>query len=322
MKMNKIFKGAILAVTLGALLVPVVQLIDSPVSGIRGAAAAFLGIGADDSKNNVDVISNSIDPKDKLITQDEEIAVQRGNEKYTIKLKNYGKNSILVTMKLENGKDIKFLRRVLRMPSFKDVPAGYWAKAEIELSVAAGLINKQKSAYFRPEATLTKENFARTLVKALGVNPVAVAGKVAGDIDVKNGNAKYINYMVNTRKLMDLDANGNFNPGEKMTKGDAIAIFCKLEGIEENWNMTLSPFEDLPPRHKYARYISAAEKAKMLDFALKRGYLDADGLLNNAEMASLMSKTKFGKKAFADLLDWKTGYGVNVDKKNTVALSQ
>ncbi len=310
--MKRILRILALAVIGGAILV-----------SAASAQSWLPWFGVDDKeKKEVDVLSESIEPRDMLVTQDENIIVQKGEERYTVKLKDYGKNSILITTKLENGKDVKLLRRVLRIPVFKDVPEGYWAKKEIELTVASGLISKQRSAYYRPDSTLTKENFVRTLVKAMKLNPPAVTGKVANDIDAKNANAKYINYVVNVRKLMDLDANGNFNPGQKITKGEAIVAFCKLGNIEENWNMAQSPFEDLPPRHKYARYISAAEKAGMLEFALKRGYLDADSVLTSAEMACLVAKTNFGKKAIADLLDWKTGYGVNVDKKNIIALSE
>ena len=269
-------------------------------------------------------IVKKIEPQDKLITQADEVTVSKGSAKegYTVKLKDVGKNSIIIDLDMGGGKKVKVLRRILKLPNFKDVLEGYWAKKHIELVVAADLINKGKSSYFRPDSTQTREKFARTLVRAVGIKPVSVLEDVSADVPESSTYAKYINYIVNTRKIMDLDASGNFRPEDKITRGEAIVALCKFERISEDWEMVKSPFEDLPPRHKYAKFISAAKKAGMLDFAEQRGYIDADGLLTEAELAVLITKTKSGKKAIADLLNWEIGYGVNVDEKNVVALSK
>jgi hypothetical protein len=128
--------------------------------------------------------------------------------------------------------------------------------------------------------------------------------------------------MVNVRKVMDLDQAGNFNPSEKITKGEAIATICRIQGIDENWAMDATPFVEMPPRHKYAKFVSGAEKAGMLDFAVKRGSLDVDGPLTNAELAVLLCKTEIGKKTLARLFDWETGYGTSVGKNNVVAITK
>jgi hypothetical protein len=159
------------AVVIG-LMICLVQIVSGPMTGCN-SAMAILGFGEEKVETTNDMIS-SIQPKDKLVTQDEEVIVQMGEEKYTVKLKDYGKNSIVIDLKLGDKDPVKVLKRVLRIPSFKDVQDGYWAKKEIELAVASGLILKAKSSYFRPESAMSKDNFVRTLAKAMSINPSAL----------------------------------------------------------------------------------------------------------------------------------------------------
>jgi len=312
-------------ILIGVLALPNVYIIDTPILG-QGKALAFINLnfGAkEEKKDDIKSMVKDIYPKDKLITQAKEVAVKKGNgEEYKVKLRNVGKNSIVVELNLGGDKKVKLLRRVLRMPQFKDVYSGHWAKKEIELSVAAGLLSNEKSMYFRPDGTMSREKFAKILVRALGIKAIDRNVSVAPDVPASSKYAKYINYVVKTREIMELDLYGYFNPSEKISRSEAIVAICNIETIIRDWEMHESPFEDLPPRHRHAKFISAAKKEGLLEFAEKRGYLDADGHLTYAELSVLLSKTKMGKRAIARLLDWENGYGVNVDKRSIVALSR
>jgi len=323
MRKSKIVKNlTIVTILTLALTLPGIKLFDTPIIGVDIAVAFWSTSGNSEKSVDIKSLVKDVKPKDKLITYNDKVTVQTKNgEKRIVKLEKTGKNSIVVGLKLKNGKKVKLLRRILLLPQFKDVKTDHWAKKRIELCVTSGLIDKGRSAYFRPEETMSKEKFAKMLAEAVGVKPVAPKTQVAQDVPLSHKYAKYINYAVKTRRLMALDANGNFRPDEKITRGEAIATFCRFEGLTENWDMSLSPFEDLPPRHKYARYISAAKNAGLLKFAEKRGIIDADGLLTNAEFAYLLSKTTIGKKAIAELLNWKIGYGAEKEKEESVALS-
>jgi|GEM_PF-3301109 len=318
-KMKNSVKGLILsALMIAVLIVPGMKILDTPILGVDSALAFWPEFGK--KEPDLKAIVKDVQPKDKLITHEENLTVERGGSKRSLKLDNIGKNSIVVGLKLPNGKNIKVLRRVLRLPEFKDVEKGHWAKKRIELAVASDLLDKGRSKYFRPEGTITREKFAKLIARAIGLKPVKPEKSFAKDVPMDSSYAKYINYAVNTRRLMELDEAGNFSPDDKITRAEAITAICRLEGIKENWDMYASPFEDLHPRHKHARYISAAKNEGFLKFAENRGIIDADGYLTNAELAYLLTKTTFGKKAVAELLDWTVGYGAPAEKDKSVAL--
>jgi hypothetical protein len=272
----------------------------------------FLPFAYAEEDQVLDLAMKNLEPKDKLITQKEEITVKKvegGNvSTSTAALENVGKNSVIIDLRLDDGRAVKVLRRVIRLPLFEDVPSNHFAKKQIELSVAAGLIDKGGSVYFRPEGSIARDNFAKMIARALNVKPAEPKAGPASDVPVVNKNAKYVFYALKTRGLMDIDSDGSFRPADKVTKGEAIAAFLRLDGIEQDWNMHESPFDDLSGRHKYAKYISAAKAAGWLKYAEEAGVIDADGPLTNAEFAYLVSKTKVGKKSIERLLNWEVGY--------------
>jgi hypothetical protein len=312
-KIDLVKVAVVVSILMAALLAPKVMFIDTP---LLGGDTAF----ASEKSDLIASIDSTVKPKDKMITHKDELIVQTRldgkNKKFKVKLKKVGKNSVVIPLELSNGKKAKVLRRVVRLPEFDDVEDGYWAKKHIEFCVAAGLIDKGKSKRFRPEGSITRGKFTKILANAaVGSKPIKPKDDVATDVASNHTYSRYINYAVKTRRVMKLEANGSFRPDDKITRGEAIAAISKLEGLLENWDMFESPFEDLHPRHKNARYISSAKKAGLLKFAEKRGYVDADGLLTNAELAVMLTKISVGKKSLAKLFNWKEGFKIEKAKK-------
>lgn len=290
MRMTKIIRVLLLTGTLAGVLI----------------ATSFLSVMAADEDKSVSVSK----PQDKLMTQDEQVTVEKSDgETYLVKIK-VGKNSIAVDAANKNGEPVKVLRRVLRVPKFKDVDSSYWAKEQIEMTCVAGLFEKSKTIYFRPEETISRAKFTQMMATAAGVKPLVQKIAAAKDVPVKDTNSRYIYYVTKARKIMDLDGAGNFRPADRITRAEAIVAICKMEGLTENWDMTETPFPDLPPRDTSARWISAAKIAGLLKFAEDRGYLDADGNLTNAEYAVIITKTAEGKRAIANALNFDIGYSV------------
>jgi len=275
------------------------------LAGFISAALAAHAI-ADEASKAVKVLK----PADKLITQDDSVPVEKSNgETSVVKLK-IGKNSVVVDAADENGEAVKVLKRVLRIPKFKDIDSSYWAKNDIELTCAAGLFEKSRITYFRPDETISREKFAMLISLAVGVKLPVVKIAPARDVKASNTNTKYDYYVIKERGIMDLDADGNFRPQDKITRAEAVMAIARLEHLTENWDMAEPPFADMQPRQNGARWISAVKNAGLLKFAEDRGYLDADGYLTNAEYAAIIAKTAEGKRAIANILNFDIGYSV------------
>ncbi|KAF6623891.1 S-layer homology domain-containing protein, partial [Paenibacillus sp. EKM208P] len=54
-------------------------------------------------------------------------------------------------------------------PTFGDLPAGYWGKADIELLAAKGIVVGSIKGIFEPSRPVTRAEFAAMLVHALGL---------------------------------------------------------------------------------------------------------------------------------------------------------
>ena len=162
--------------------------------------------------------------------------------------------------------------------TFADVPAGHWAKAEIELMAARQVVRGVSQTHFAPEGDVTRAQFAALLVRALGLP--AYDGQQASFRDVSKSDWFYQDVETAVRAGLILGFEGQFRPGDLVTRQE-IAVMV-------------------------GRAMAYSGKPLRIDFGQIRAYTgayaDADQIASWAEIAvAAMSRDDLMSTRSADL---------------------
>lgn len=123
---------------------------------------------------------------------------------------------------------------------FSDVPAGAYYKSSLDKAVSAGVINGKSSGVFAPEDTLTHQEAATIIVKALEKvrgKQLSVSGALANYADGNQVDswAQEAMEKAATFKIIPVDNGKNLYPDNGVTKGEAVQLISKtLDAIGEN----------------------------------------------------------------------------------------
>lgn len=138
-----------------------------------------------------------------------------------------------------------------------------WAKADIEALVAREVILGYPDKTFRPNNTVTRGEFAKMLVTALGFKPEK---GISLDDTTGHWAAPYINTLA-SREIMTADANGDFRPNDPITRAEMITIIdralnlgAKVEGIDRKE----SSFSDIDSDFWAAKSITLVDEVGLL----------------------------------------------------------
>lgn len=119
--------------------------------------------------------------------------------------------------------------------TFPDI-ATHWAKAQIEEMAAAGVINGMDDGTFAPEANITRSQFIKLIVSALGIDTSASysgsASDVAGHWAEKFVQAADANGLINSAFITD----GTMKLDSNITREEMASIVAraaKFKGIEK-----------------------------------------------------------------------------------------
>ncbi|MCX8129801.1 MAG: S-layer homology domain-containing protein [Clostridia bacterium] len=183
----------------------------------------------------------------------------------------------------DNSGDSAYSKEVyvstLKGVSFKDVPAAYWAKSEIENLASRGVFKAKSGGYFKPNEKITRGEFAYILVKALKLNKT-VAGSFA---DVTSKHTYYKEIMIADKMgIITKSKNNCFYPERAVTRQDmAVFVSRALKAIDK----PLREFD-----------------LSILDGFTDKKYVSAGVINNIASMFGegvMTGKTKSGKKVIA-----------------------
>jgi hypothetical protein len=187
----------------------------------------------------------------------------------------------------------------LKLRTFKDVPAGYWAKEPIEYLATAGVISGYPDDTFKPDNKLSRAELCTLLIKAKGISVEAVAEAVFPDLPAAHWAAPYIKASVDLG-LVSGYPDGTFLPNKSLTRAEAVKILAVFDGLEKT-KAAESAFPDVLITHWAAQYIQAAELAGILDYLKDRDF-EANQGLTRAEAAEMISKTSFGRAKIRGLI--------------------
>lgn len=162
--------------------------------------------------------------------------------------------------------------------TFRDVPAGYWAKDAIEILAGAGIIGGYPDGTFRPENTLTRAELCTLLVKARKMAVTAPSKQTFSDLAVTHWAAPYIKAAVDM-KLVGGYPDGTFQASRALNRVEGVLILSRFGNLKPIRGS--APFGDLAASHWAAPNINAAKNAGLLDyikgnFEPKKGFSRAE----------------------------------------------
>jgi hypothetical protein len=114
-------------------------------------------------------------------------------------------------------------------PVLTDI-AGHWAKAEIEKLVALGIVNGYPDRTFRPDNNITRAEFTKILVKAMGLAEVH-AGVTFSDVSAGLWSHGYIGAAFKAGLVKGYE-DGAFRPENKITRQEMAAMLVRAMGKE------------------------------------------------------------------------------------------
>ena len=198
--------------------------------------------------------------------------------------------------------------------TFSDIE-GHWAKTVVEEMAVKGVLNGFEDGTFRPDESVTREQFAKILVETL-----KIAGNTTNikfvDIEEDRWSKDYI-YRA-SRYLTGYENNGKyfFRPTEASVREDVAVAVVQAEGLQtEKPDYTLlNQFSDSGEISEgIKKYVAIAVKNEIMRG--KNGYFDPQGNLTRAEVSQLMYNV-FQKIAIGELEETIIG-DVNGDGKIT-----
>lgn len=208
-------------------------------------------------------------------------------------------------------KDKKILRkykiRLLRMPSFTDVPKDYWAHDKISLLAMLKLFGGYPDGTFKPEKVITRAELTTLLVRTSGVEVPELKEKmVFNDLSSKHWAAKYVKVGVE-RGIVTGYRDRTFKPGKDLDRTEGLIMVARFAGIQPQEMLTEKPFSDVPIVHWAAKLIAAAKTEGIIDYLAGHPFKPKNSL-TRGEAAEMLSKTKFVKFKADDLFDWDIGF--------------
>lgn len=144
-------------------------------------------------------------------------------------------------------------------PSFSDI-AGHWAQAAITEAVSQGMVNGYPNGTFQPEAQITRAEFIKVLLAALGIEPAGDAAEPAFHDTAEHWARGYVDEAVrrNILKIEDYEDN-NFEPDNNITRLEMAIQLVRA-------------WERAADIGRYAGKVSDFTDTSALD-ALSRGYI-------------------------------------------------
>lgn len=218
-------------------------------------------------------------------------------------IQNSGGLNYEVVREQENSKLTKRdLSGVISLPTFNETEImiapknisiwkGNFAEEDIKKLFSMEILEGDTS-YFVPNQALTRSQFVRMIVKALGYEPYSDKKEMAIFEDVTSSHVNY-GYIIKAWQEGIILGRGDahFNPDETINREEAFVIYMRALGLSNkaNYNTSITPFiDDLDISLWAKRDIMA-----LYNLGLVRGdsgYIKAKNKISKAEGAALVNR--------------------------------
>lgn len=211
--------------------------------------------------------------------------------------------------------------------AFPDVSKDYWAASQINLLSEQGVIVGYPDGTFKPDANVTRAEFAAMAIRALGQQHTKIAQPITyADVDENYWAYQDIQKAVYFDLISNSKENDLFRPEDSVSRAESLSVAVNALTTE-----TISP--DKAKEVIERRYIDAntipewflipAGKAEILGMIVvapsaKKAALEADRPATRAEVAAIlfkmMEQAKLNPNAkLAEAMRKKTGEGFIID---------
>lgn len=196
--------------------------------------------------------------------------------------------------------------RILSLKGFKDISPRYWAGVAIGILATENVISGYPDGTFRPEGNITRAEMCTLLIKAQDKSRIPFTGEnIFPDVTSTHWAARYITLAVEDG-LVNGYLDGTFRPDNKITRDEGVTIMTRFAGLRPPMLVEI-PFKDLPGRHWSTKYVAAAKNAGLLNYLEGRKF-EPERPLTRAEVAEMLSRTKYFSEKIRDIMDWSRGY--------------
>lgn len=151
---------------------------------------------------------------------------------------------------------------------FNDLADFPWARIAIEDLARKGIINGIGNSQFAPGEPLTRAQFAKIIVMAMGENPTTAGNTSFSDVKPSDWHYGYIEKALELG-LISGDPDGSFRPNDALSRQEMLAILVRAMGVdvEECVDQSiLKPFINETRISDWARgYVAYAESIGLLE---------------------------------------------------------
>lgn len=178
--------------------------------------------------------------------------------------------------------------------TFADI-VGHWSQAEVNDMSDRLVIQGVSDTEFRPDATITRAEFAAIVVRGLGIQPAASA-KQFSDVSDSDWYAGVVQAAVNF-KLINGYEDGTFRPNQSITRQEAMTVLARTLSIaklndklsDAEVKQQLAAFTDGEAVADWAKLgVAATVSHKLVNG--RDGKLDFTANLTRAETAAIVRR--------------------------------
>ncbi|MDW7669748.1 MAG: S-layer homology domain-containing protein, partial [Bacillota bacterium] len=108
---------------------------------------------------------------------------------------------------------------------------GHWSERIIYKSVSMNIVCGDQKGNFNPDNHITREEMAKVLVNALGLENEQIA-EIKDSDTVSDWAKDYVRQAV-AANAMELDEKGNFNPKQMASREDVLKAAAKVFALDE-----------------------------------------------------------------------------------------
>jgi hypothetical protein len=220
-----------------------------------------------------------------------------------------GKNPISIEGLDAQGKPVAGLKlRVLRLITYPDVAADYWASQQVSYIGTLGIIQGYPDGSFKPEGNITRAELSTLLIRTAAsgdANVPSATGQVFPDVKLAHWAVKYIN-LASDKGIVKGYPNGTFRPAANITRAEGLSMIARFGGVRE-MPYNGSEFADVSASHWAAKTIAGAYLEGML-VNFKGLPFAANKKLNRAEAVELLYRSTPVTALIGDLKNFDKGY--------------
>ena len=126
-----------------------------------------------------------------------------------------------------------------------------WARDAVEILAGAGVINGTGKG-FEPQKSITRAEFVKIIVEALGLEKAELAGAVFNDVAAEDWFAQYVECGYNN-DIVTGDPDGSFRPNDEISRNEIAIVLSRLGASSEDEETLELVFDDLLDIPEWAR---------------------------------------------------------------------